>query len=202
MRQNNPLAIVIESFETDNPEETLDWPNLRCEQGETEVLRDGLFFGERDSIRLINRLPASYAADWADKVPELLAKVVSLLTEKRKQELRFNFLQVTLSDYEKRIHKLECAQTKIIPVASFIPEPYMLLRTIFVSVNSIEGGFNAGWFDANIHSSGDNEEEAVANLKSLILDVFDNFTSEPAENLGPEPARQLAVLRHYIQRKA
>jgi len=117
------------------------------------------------------------------------------------QELRFNVVQATLSDFDRRIHNLERAQPKIIPIDTFTPEPYSLLKPILASVNCVEGGFDAGWFDANIHSSGDNEEEAVSNLKSLILDFFHKFSSEPAERLGPEPSRQLAVLREYIQKK-
>lgn len=117
------------------------------------------------------------------------------------QELRFNVVQAKLSDFDRRIHRLECAQPKIIPIDTFTPQPYGLLKPILASVNAVEGGFDAGWFDANIHSSGDNEEEAVSNLKSLILDFFNKFSSEPAERLGPEPSRQLAVLREYIQKK-
>jgi hypothetical protein len=92
------------------------------------------------------------------------------------------------------------SKTRIIPVDSFAPEPYRVLKPILVSVHCVEGGFNAGWFDANIRSSGDNEEEAVSNLKSLILDLVDSLSKESAEKLGPEPTRQLAVLKEYIQK--
>ena len=112
-----------------------------------------------------------------------------------------DLFEVTLSDFERRIQRLESLQTKIIPIDSFTPEPYRPLKTILVTVHPVEGGYSAGWFDANIHSSGDNEEEAVSNLKSLILDFFDKFSNEPAERLGPEPTRQLAVLREYIQKR-
>jgi hypothetical protein len=108
---------------------------------------------------------------------------------------------MAIADFEKRIHRLESLQTKIVPVGSFSPEPYDVLKTILVSVHSIEGGFSASWFDANIHASGDNEEEAVSSLKSLVLDFFDTYSNEPVGALGPEPARQLAVLREYLRKK-
>ena len=41
---------------------------------------------------------------------------------------------------------------------------------------------------------------AVQNLKSLILDYFEIFASEPLENLGIEPKRQLAILNQFIQK--
>ena len=60
----------------------------------------------------------------------------------------------------------------------------------------------ASFFDANIHASGDTEEEAFRNLKSLILDTFDSLSAEPAHRLGPEPTRQLAVLRQFVRKKS
>ena len=71
---------------------------------------------------------------------------------------------------------------------------------VFHRFDRCEGGFEAGWFDANIHTTGENEEESVANLKSLILDFFDSFSREPIEKLGPEPKRQLAVIKQFLKR--
>jgi predicted RNase H-like HicB family nuclease len=65
-----------------------------------------------------------------------------------------------------------------------------------------EEGFSAGFFDANIHASGDTEEEALRNLKSLILDVFDSLSAEPPKDLGPQPARQLAVLNEFVAKRS
>ena len=63
-----------------------------------------------------------------------------------------------------------------------------------------EGGFIATFFDANISTSGDTEEEAVSNLRSLILDTFEHLESVPREELGPEPRRQLEVLKVFLVR--
>jgi predicted RNase H-like HicB family nuclease len=86
--------------------------------------------------------------------------------------------------------------TKIQTVA---PEPYELLQPIEVSiVASAHGDFVASFYDANIAASGDNEQEAFDNLKSFILDMFDSLSAEQESRLGPEPARQLAVLRVFL----
>ncbi len=90
----------------------------------------------------------------------------------------------------------------LVPIASFAPEPYGLIRPIPTVIQPAESGFSAGFFDANVHATGDNEEEALRNLKGLILDVFDSLSREPARNLGPEPRRQLAVLQEFVFRKA
>ncbi len=144
----------------------------------------------------------SVSPDWTEVVPELIEKLASDIADKKKLELRFNLLAILAKELEARVHKLESAQTKIVTIDTFAPEPYSLLKPFHVSVQSVHNGFEAGWFDANIHTSGANEEEAVSNLKSLILDFFDGLSKEPNETLGPEPKRQIAVLKTFIQKSA
>jgi hypothetical protein len=144
----------------------------------------------------------AFAPDWANLVPSLISKLASDVAEKKKLELRFNLFEIQINNLQIRLHKLESAQTKIVPINTFAPEPYELLKPILVAVQSVEDEFEAGWFDANIHTEGANEEEAVKNLKSLILDYFDSFSGEPIEKLGPEPSRQLSVLSQFIQKKS
>ncbi|MGH9786980.1 MAG: hypothetical protein ACRD88_22650 [Terriglobia bacterium] len=87
------------------------------------------------------------------------------------------------------------------PITTFAPEPYELRQPLLILVQREKEGFTASFFDANIHASGDTEEEAFRNLKSLILDVFDSLRAEPLEKLGPEPKRQLSVLEEFLRRK-
>jgi hypothetical protein len=68
-----------------------------------------------------------------------------------------------------------------------------------VVVRPSDGEYEATFFDANIGIIGDTEEEAVRNLKLLIVDTFEMLESNEA-SLGPEPARQLAVLREFLRR--
>jgi predicted RNase H-like HicB family nuclease len=91
------------------------------------------------------------------------------------------------------------AGTKIVPVQTFAPEPYSLLKPMSVLIEDFEDGYLASFFDANIGTSGETEQEAFENLKSLVLDMFDSLSREAPERLGPEPARQLAVLRSFIR---
>ena len=91
-------------------------------------------------------------------------------------------------------------ETIVIPIATLAPEPYELFRAIPVVVQPAGGEFIATFFDANISTAGDTQEEAVANLRSLLLDMFEYLESEPPEALGPEPTRQLGVLRAFLTR--
>jgi hypothetical protein len=63
-----------------------------------------------------------------------------------------------------------------------------------------DDGFTATFFDANIGSSGDTEEEAINNLRTLIIDTFELLESKQPEQLGIEPRRQLAILRSLIRK--
>ena len=88
-----------------------------------------------------------------------------------------------------------------VPVTTLAPEPFELLREMPVVVQSVGDDFVARFFDANIGASGDTQQEAVSNLKSLVMDIFEDLEDEQPERLGPEPSRRLAVLRAFIQRK-
>lgn len=84
-------------------------------------------------------------------------------------------------------------------ISNFEPEPYDAKIQIPIVIRPAGEAYEASFFDANIHASGDTEEEALRNLKALILDVFDDLSSLKPEEMGPEPARQHRVLNHYIR---
>jgi hypothetical protein len=80
----------------------------------------------------------------------------------------------------------------------FPGEPYRLLKPISVQIKSLgDDDFLASLSEANIAISGDSPQEAFQSLASHILDVFEILEREES-TLGPEPTRQLAVLREHI----
>ncbi len=87
-----------------------------------------------------------------------------------------------------------------VPLTSLDPGRYELARDIPVVLQPSDDGFTATFFDANIGSSGDTEEEALDNLRSLIIDTFELLDSEPMDRLGPESQRQLQVLQSLIRK--
>jgi hypothetical protein len=88
-----------------------------------------------------------------------------------------------------------------ISITTLAPDPFDLISDIKVVVEGSDGEFIATFFDANIGMSGDTEEEAVSNLKAIIVDTFELYEENEAV-LGPGPQKQLAVLRKFIQKKA
>ena len=91
--------------------------------------------------------------------------------------------------------------TFTVPIETFDPEPFELRRPLSVVVQGSGTGFVASLFDANINASGETAQDAVANLKDLILALFIRLRREPIENLGKGPARQRAVLEGLLRRK-
>src|ERR1700683_3622598 len=97
--------------------------------------------------------------------------------------------------------KRKAAGCIVVPIATFAPEPFEILKEIPVVVQPADDEFSATFFDANINTQGCNETEAVENLKELILDIFEHLGAQPAKRLGPGPKRQLAVLQEFIRKR-
>jgi hypothetical protein len=99
-------------------------------------------------------------------------------------------------------HELAFAEKiKITPVKILLndlEDGYRILKPIPVDIREAEDSFVASFTTANINSSGDSWEEAVTNLQSLLLDMYDSLLSEKPNALGREPKRQLAVLQSFI----
>jgi hypothetical protein len=89
----------------------------------------------------------------------------------------------------------------LVPIANLLSERYKLVRDIVAVVQPSEEGYTATYYDANVATSGDTQEEAVSNLKSLIIDLLEDLQAEDPKGLGPEPARQLAILSELIKRR-
>lgn len=85
-------------------------------------------------------------------------------------------------------------------VSSLENEEFELLVPFVLTIEEEEGEFLARFEEANIAMSGDTEKEAIENVLADILDTFILFSREET-NLGPEPARQLSVLRRHIRSK-
>jgi|SRR5665213_523639 len=194
MNQRNPQ---LESVESSWPSHRSGgkWDLMECDRV-TGGFKNPFFSRGEASVQSEN----VFSPDWANEVPGLIAKLVSEVVEKKKMELRFSLMESAMSELKSQFSALATAKTRIVPIATFAPEPYEILKPILVSVQASEDEFEAGWFDANIHTTGENEEEAVSNLKSLMLDFFDSLSKEPAEKLGIESKRQLAVIKTFIKK--
>lgn len=103
-----------------------------------------------------------------------------------------------LGGYEDATRLMPWSDISWTSINSLPGEPYTLLQPIPVKIERIEDNDSLASFEeANIAMSGETEQEAFQNLVAAVLDSFEDFSGEEA-SLGPEPARQLRVLRRYL----
>ena len=115
-------------------------------------------------------------------------------------------LTLAVQRLEKRVHSLEekiadkvSLQPYVARIATLVPVRLQMKKDIPVLLKPQGEEFVASFLDANVNASGETEAEALNNLKATLATVFEKLRSLPAKNLGPGPARQLAVLREFIE---
>lgn len=99
-----------------------------------------------------------------------------------------------------RLDALKLPPCKVVPLTTFAPEPFVLLKDIPVVIEESDGEYMASFFDAGIATMGDNPQEAFDNLKDLILGRFEILTGDMPHKLAPPVKRQAAVLREFIRK--
>lgn len=85
-------------------------------------------------------------------------------------------------------------------ITDFSGEPYRDLKAIPVTVCSLDIGddVEAAFEEGNIAWVATSRVDAINGLKAEILNTLEDCEANKGR-LGPEPARQLAVLRTYIE---
>ncbi len=111
----------------------------------------------------------------------------------------FAALQQEVRELRAEVERIQGAI--IVPINSFAPEPFDVVGPIQAVVRPVGDGYVASVFDANISASGDTEQDAIDGLKDVMLMALESLESEPAERLGVEAKRQLAVLQASIRRR-
>jgi predicted RNase H-like HicB family nuclease len=86
-------------------------------------------------------------------------------------------------------------------ILGFYAEPYKVVKAIPVTFrNGDLGEFVASFETANISFVGESLTEALNGLKAEILNTLEDYEVHESQ-LGPEPLRQLAVLRKHVNPK-
>ena len=108
-------------------------------------------------------------------------------------------LKMRLTQLEKRCEDSLKAPV-CVPISTLAPEPFDVIKNFYVVVQSEEDCYVATLFDANISSSGDSQEEAVANVIDLTVMIFRSLENEDDSKLGPAMVRQKHALQSLIRR--
>jgi hypothetical protein len=113
-------------------------------------------------------------------------------------DFRVSVLEKVVLELRHVVNELTTARTIQVPIISFAPEPYSLKRPIIAIVQPDWDQFIATFFDASITATGDTQNEAVDNLKEVLLNAFRRFRELGEDRLGPGPRKQYAVLKSLI----
>jgi hypothetical protein len=114
---------------------------------------------------------------------------------------RLTRLENRLEEAINGIERLRTQNRKIwVPINTLAPEPYQLLQPVTAVVTTVGDEFEASFFDANLYGSGDTEEEAVSDLKAVIIEAFERLSALEDEKLGPAMMKQKLVLRAHVRR--
>lgn len=114
---------------------------------------------------------------------------------------RLEKIESVLLDVVTKLDRSSQSQRSIwVPIESFAPEPFEVIKPFTVVVNPADDGFEASLYDANLYSSGDTEAEAVNNLKSVILDTHTMLEQLDESKLGPGPLKQRNALASLVRR--
>ena len=121
---------------------------------------------------------------------------------KHKRNARFQRLEKEVVSLRDRLAMLEQAMPTVVPIETLAPERYEVLKPFHVVVRPHEDEYIASFVEANINASGDTIEEAVRNVKDVILATFEDLLEHGESQLGPGPLRQVRVLQAFIRKPA
>ncbi len=136
-------------------------------------------------------------ANWVQELPSLMER----LTDRWHEVARLETLQKEISLLKDRCAALERLAPLLVPIQTFAPEPYELIKPLHAVVCYQDEQYIATLFDANLGASGDTQTEAVLNLKEIIAGTFEMLTGVDEDKLGPGPLQQRKVLEALIRKQ-
>jgi hypothetical protein len=157
--------------------------------------------GARAEDAPLSEAPAGVTVSWESDLPVLLNSFSAFMTKRMRGAARMDTLERAVLLLGLRCEELERHQPTTVPIQSLAPEPYEVVRRIDALVRRSGDSFVASFADANIGASGDTFEEALENLKDMLVVSCEMLYSLSDERLGPEPQHQKAVLREFIRQR-
>jgi len=98
------------------------------------------------------------------------------------------FIEKPTGYMKRRIHIID---------PSFV---YMLKKALWITVLKQNNTYIAKFSEAYLYASGETIDNALINLKDIIIGTFEVLDSHSIEELGPNPREQYEVLKLYIKK--
>jgi hypothetical protein len=144
---------------------------------------------------------AEPAPGWKELLQEAVGRMATVVARRREEQLQIEGLARDVDELKEKVQAISQATSVIVPVASLAPEPFDLLKEVKVVVQPSGDEYLASFFDANVNASGCTQNEAVNNLKDVMIGLFKYLDSQPTARLGRRLVKQLEVLRTFIRRR-
>jgi len=141
-----------------------------------------------------------YVENWEHIVLKLVSDFTEFSQTRWQEATRVEGMEREMILVKERIATLEKYSPVCVPIETFAPEPYEVLKPFHVVIQTHDDECVASFFDANLSASGSTEAEAILNIKDVIIGVFDCFLRHAEADLGPEPLRQLRVLKTFLKK--
>jgi hypothetical protein len=133
------------------------------------------------------------ALGWEKAIQDAVTELSA--TMKHARSSRMDRLEQRVANLEQSFHAAVFTRLSSLGISG-----YTVQKPIPVTVRQDGDEFVATFFDANISTGGDTEQEAVSNLQSLIADFYDDLVTTPDEELGPSLRKQKLVLVEFLCR--
>jgi hypothetical protein len=205
IEEQDVASDIFNSFEVGH--QNMVWGGVARER-QSGVKSPSVFFGSASwapleegifSQLLISKpiVGTEYASAIESRLREAFGHTDSLKELSSKVEEIRRLLETVLS----KLSSIETHSPGVfVPIDNFASRPYEVVRPFTVVLAASDEGFEACFYDANISSYGDTENEAIENLREVLLDSFDRLNELKDSELGPGPKRQKEILNALIRR--
>ncbi len=174
-----------------------------CDEHQEGRTTESVCFWQPRSILTELEMPrrqTQYVKNWEKIAPKLIFDLTEILQTRWPEAARIEGIEREVILIKERIATLEKSSPACVPIETFAPEPYEVLKPFHVVIQTHDDEYVSSFFDANLSASGSTEAEAILNIKDVILGVFDCLLKHAEADLGPEPLRQLRVLKTFLKK--
>jgi hypothetical protein len=149
-------------------------------------------------LRKAHSHPSEISENWESAFGQAVENFALKLVE-RQEESRERLAALEQEVKALKQQLAEANKSILIPIESLKPEPYELMKKVTALVVSDDGSWIATLVDANINASGETVPDSIANLKDMMIELFELLGKE--KRLGKQPAMQLAYLRSVMRKR-
>ncbi|MFZ0962452.1 MAG: hypothetical protein WAO35_16260 [Terriglobia bacterium] len=141
--------------------------------------------------------------------PFLFSRLIKLFIESLQKNLDVSIVSLKenirslvseVQELRVEIQQLRKERTFVIPLTTLAPQPFQMTLQIPATIDGDGEDYTATFMEANVSASGESEADAIANFKDMLVSTYKTLEEIPAQELGPLPSRQWAILKSVVKR--